>query len=181
MEISKLYIYDKSSKIDRMQAAGRFSGDDDVLTIGIEFGVANLLKVFDMLANNGNQRFDRVVVQTHGGPGRIWFGDESINSRVWEDKFVGFDSIFPHYTRIYFDGCNVAEGGDGTEFLRAAGFVFLRWGGGETFGWTTVGHGIWGHIPIIGGHTLHFGGDSTFKKLRFFRGGETNWQDSHIP
>ena len=181
MESSKLYIYDKSSELDRMQAAGRFNGDDDVLTIGVQFGIGNLVKVFDMLANNGPRTFNSVVVQTHGGPGRVWFGDEPLGAGVLREKFVGFSAMFPRYTRLYFDGCNVAEGAEGTEFLRAAGEVFLTQSGGEAFGWTTVGHAIWGHVPFIGGHTLHFGGDSTLKKMRFFRGGQVNWPDSHIP
>ena len=58
---SKLYIYDKSSEIDREQAAGRFEGDDDVLTIGVSLGVMNLKKVFDQLLGS-NQTFNRAVL-----------------------------------------------------------------------------------------------------------------------
>jgi hypothetical protein len=177
---NKLYIYDKSSDIDRDQAAGRFSGDNDVLTIGVRFGVENLRKVFEQLVNN-NERFNRVVFQTHGSPGRIWFGNESVTANVLKTQFRMFSQLFPHPTRIYFDGCNVAEGGDGTDFLLAAGEVFLRTGGGETFGWTTLGHGTWGWVPFIGGHTLHFGGENTLKRIRFFRGGGPDFPDSWIP
>ena len=187
MSLLKLYIYDKTDWQDRMQAAGRFSGDDDVMTIPIESGLSELKKQFQILAHNGQVFFDRVVMQTHGSPGRVWFGNDGINYKTWESDFTGFDSIFPNFTRLYFDGCNVAEGGDGTEFLRAAGYVFLKRGGGDVFGWTTLGMAVPGHIPIFGGHTLHWsnpfsgGGSSTFKRLRFFRGGETNWTDSYIP
>ena len=178
----KLYIYDKSSEIDRKQADGRFDDDDDdVLKIGVSLGVVNLRKVFEQLSNN-NMRFNRVLFQTHGGPGRIWFGNQSVTAQVLKAQFRDFTSLFPHPTRIYFDGCNVAEGGDGTDFLLAAGEVFLV-GGGETVGWTTLGHGVPGWVPFIGGHTLHFwGGDGdTIKRIRFFANGRPNFTDSWIP
>ena len=114
---SKLYIYDKSSEIDREQAAGRFEGDDDVLTIGVSLGVMNLKKVFDQLLGS-NQTFNRAVIQTHGGPGKIYLGNEFIDSNVWKGTFYGlnYEKLFPKFTRMYFDGCNVAEGGRGTDF-----------------------------------------------------------------
>lgn len=177
---TKLYIYDESSEIDRKQAAGRFDGDDDVLTIGVKFGVGNLRKVFEALSNN-NQTFNRVVFQTHGSPGNIWFGDDPVNATVLKTQFNSFSQLFPHPARIYFDGCNVAEGGRGTDFLLAAGETFLRGGGGDTLGWTTIGHGVWGWVPFIGGHTLHFGGDGTLKRIRFFPGGTPDFPDSLIP
>jgi Domain of unknown function (DUF4347) len=177
---SKLYIYDKSSELDRNQAAGRFSNkfasDKDILTIGVPFGIGNLQKVFEQLAGN-NQTFDRVVFQTHGDPGKIYFGSEAVNADVLKTRFTGYESMFPKYTRMYFDGCNVAEGEAGTNFLLAAGLVFLR-GGGEAFGWKTLGHGVWGWIPFYGGHTIHFG--SNLKKIRFFPGGAPNWAESVV-
>jgi hypothetical protein len=177
---TKLYIYDRSSEIDRDQASGRFSDDGDVFTIGIDHGILNLKKVFEGLVGSG-YKFNHLLFQTHGSPGRIWFGNESVTANVLKSDFVGFTSLFPHPTRIYFDGCNVAEGGDGTNFLLAAGNVFLVAGGGETLGWTTLGHGVWGRIPIIGGHTLHFGGENTLKRVRFFRGGAPDFPDSWLP
>jgi hypothetical protein len=57
---SKLYVYDATSMIDRIQAGGRFEGDDDVLTFGIESGVKELLEVFKRLVSDG-RRFNRVV------------------------------------------------------------------------------------------------------------------------
>ncbi len=177
---TKLYIYDKSDWIDRAQANGRFIDDDDVLTIGIEAGVKTLIKVFENLAAN-ELKFNRVLFQTHGGPGNIWFGDEPVTASVLKTKFASFSKLFPHPTRIYFDGCNVAEGGDGTNFLLAAGEVFLVLGGGETVGWTTLGFGMPGIFSLIGGHTLHFGGSDNLKRIRFFRGGSPDFPDSWIP
>jgi hypothetical protein len=179
---TKLYIYDKSDWIDRTQANGRFIGDDDVLTIGIDEagGVKTLVKVFENLAAN-EFKFNRVLFQTHGGSGRIWFGNEAVTAKVLKTQFASFSKLFPHPTRIYFDGCNVAEGGDGTDFLLAAGEVFLVLGGGETVGWITLGFGMPGLISGIGGHTLHLGGSDKLKRIRFFRGGEPDFPDSWIP
>lgn len=177
---TKLYIYDKSSDIDRSQAAGRFSGDDDVLTLGIDKGIQQLQDALKELVKS-KATFNRVLFQTHGSPGTIWFGNEAFDKKVLRTQFTGFGSLFPHPTRIYFDGCNVASAGPGTDFLLSAGYVFLTSRGGDTFGWTTIGHGLWGHIPLIGGHTLHFGGSNTFKRLRFWAGGEIDFPDSWIP
>jgi hypothetical protein len=178
---SKLYIYDQSSEIDRKQAAGRFKDDDDVLTIGVSLGVKNLMKVFDQLLGS-NQTFNRVVIQTHGGPGKIYFGNEFVDSNVWKGSFYGlnYDKLFPKFTRMYFDGCNVAAGGAGTNFLIAAGYVFLGSGGGDAFGWKNIGLGLPGWLPGIGGHTVHFGGSDNFKRIRFFKGGGINWPDSFV-
>jgi hypothetical protein len=175
---SKLYIYDKSSRIDRWQAAGRFSGDNEVLTIGVSSGVKNLQKVFESLAGN-NQKFNRVVFQTHGSPGAIYFGNESVNAATWKTLFRGYETMFPVYTRMYFDGCNVAEGGFGTDFLIAAGSVFFLL---EVAKRSVGKHGNWPagiHIGLCG-HTIHFGGGSNLKKIRFFRGGQPNWPDSRV-
>jgi hypothetical protein len=176
----KLYIYDKSSEIDRKQASGRFDDDDDVLTIGVQLGLPNLIKVFENLANN-NMTFNRLLFQTHGSPGGIWFGNDFVSKHTLKPVFASFASLFPHPARIYFDGCNVAEGGDGTDFLLAAGETLLALGGGDAFGFTTIGHGVSGWVPFIGGHTLHFGDSSTFKRIRFFPGGEPDFPDSWIP
>ena len=70
--------------------------------------------------------------------------------------------------KIYFDGCNVAEGKDGWDFLAAAGETFLR-SGGITMGWTSLGSGMPGWVPFIGGHTEHFWGDT--KVIQFGPGG----------
>jgi len=177
---TKLYIYDKSSEIDRNQADGRFSDDDDVLTIGVSLGIKNLKRVFEVLADN-KKTFNHVLFQTHGAPGAIYFGNEAVTTGVLRTQFSKFSKLFPHPTRIYFDGCNVAEGGPGTDFLLAAGQVFLVAGGGVTLGWTTLGHGMWGRFPIIGGHTLHFGGSNTLKSMRFLRGGTPDYAHSWLP
>jgi hypothetical protein len=179
---SKLYVYDATSMIDRIQAGGRFEGDDDVLTFGIESGVKELLEVFKRLVSDG-RRFNRVVFQTHGSPGTIYFGDDPIDSNVWKGTFYGFnfENLFPKFTRMYFDGCNVADAEAGTNFLLAVGYVFLSKGGGDAFGWKNLGFGMPGLLPGIGGHTIHFGGSKNTKRIRFYSGGGgPNWPGSFV-
>lgn len=178
-KLQKLYIYDRSSGIDRRQAAGRF-GTNEVLKIGIDKGIAELKSTFDRLAMQ-KQMFDRVLFQTHGGSGRIWFGKDALNKTILKSTFSGYTSLFPLAARIYFDGCNVAEGAEGTDFLIAAGSVFLVNGGGDVLGWVTLGFGMPGFLPFIGGHTLHFGGGNNLKRIRFYPGGSPNFPDSWIP
>jgi hypothetical protein len=166
---TKLYLYDKTSEIDRKQADGRFDDSDDVMTIGV-VSVKMLKIVFDQLVGN-NQRFDRLLVQTHGSPGNVYFGGDPLNATVLGSTFLGmgYEAVFPNYTRIYFDGCNVAAGSAGTQFLTLVGQIFCRRAGGEVFGFNNIGRGFPGWVPFIGGHTLHLGGD--LKKLYFDPGG----------
>jgi len=166
--VDKLYIYDKTSELDVRQAAGRFH-KGEVYTIGAA-SVDEVLQALDGLVAAG-ATFSRVLFQTHGTPGRIWFDSDSVGEYGLKEKFAprNYHALFPGYTRIYFDGCNVAEDDSGTEFFRTAGKIFLKTGGGEVFGYTSVGHGVWGWVPIIGGHTLHLSG--SLKKLYFRTGG----------
>jgi hypothetical protein len=176
----KLYIYDKDSDIDRDQAAGRFDDDMRLLTYPVEGGYGGLIDTMDEILKGGFV-FDRVLFQTHGDPGGIYFRNNFVGKLSFEHHFGKYSALFPHFTRIYFDGCNVAEGGDGTDFLIGVGATLLTQGGGDVMGWTTLGHGVSGWVPFIGGHTLHFGGSDTFKRVRFYPGGEPDFPDSWLP
>jgi hypothetical protein len=164
----KLFIYDTSDDGDD-QADGRFDDMDDVTTVATD-SKEGLIAGLDGLVRAG-ARFDRVLFQTHGGPGNIRFNGLTIWDRTLREKFGGrnYHALFPVPTRIYFDGCNVAGGSLGTEFLEAAGEVFLRSAGGETVGFTTPGYGFSGWVPFVGGHTIHFSGG--LKRIRFGPGG----------
>ncbi len=180
-KLKKLYVYDRSSFLDRMQASGRFD-DNEVVTLAIDKGIDELKDSFDILLEHG-QIFNRALFQTHGKPGGIWFGNEVLTKYVLTSKFNKYAALFPSVTRIYFDGCNVAGGEDGTNFLLAAGNIFLARGGGEAVGWITLGTAMPGFLPFIGGHTIHFGFDNSnnVKRIRFFPGGSPNFPDSWIP
>ncbi len=166
--LQKLYIYDSSTEEDREQADRRFD-DDEVWKVGVPSKEA-LLAELDQLLKKGVM-FNRVLFQTHGASGNIEFNGRTIWDSTLKRDFAGrnYHKLFPFYTRIYFDGCNVAADPFGTQLLDAAGEVFLRLGGGEVFGWTSYGYGITWRIPFIGGHTIHFSGG--VRKVFFGRGG----------
>lgn len=165
----KLYIYDGSTEEDRSQASGRFGPSEGVRSYGVD-GKRSLIFILDRLVQE-KAYFSRLLVQCHGGPGNLKINGSSIWDTTLRDDFSGrgYDALFPLYSRIYFDGCNVAEGSLGTGFLEMVGRVFLRRGGGEAFGWTSAGYGMSGWIPFVGGHTIHFSG--SLKKLHFRPGG----------
>jgi hypothetical protein len=156
-----LYVYDNSDSIDRSQEAGRFSGPIEgrshhTISVG---SVAELQKALDQLVADG-KTFRNGLFQTHGNAGMIFFAKEALDAKRLKSRLRGrgYPALFPGVTRLGFDGCNVAEGGDGTDFLIAAAEIFLRHRGSVAFGYTTLGHGVPGWLPLIGGHTLHFGG-----------------------
>ena len=151
---NKLYIYDNSDKIDRSQADGRFAKSSGLTTLSVG-SVAELHKGLTALLTKG-QTFTRVLFQTHGHSGRILFGDDRVYASDFA-VFAGFPYhlLFPTRTKIYFDGCNVAEGEAGWAFLAAAGKALLRTSGGITMGYTSVGFGMPGWAPFISGHTVH--------------------------
>lgn len=164
MADSKLYIYDSSSEIDRKQAAGRFSGESSVTTLAAS-SVAELHKMLAGLVVKKNT-FNRVVFQTHGNSGAIFFNHEPINANNLRTVFTVYSRLFPNRTKIYFDGCNVAEGKTGWDFLVAAGEAFLKNQGGITMGYTSIGRGLSGWLPFIGGHTVHLGGNLKFIEFK---------------
>jgi hypothetical protein len=165
----KLFIYDTGDANNVDQADGRFSAGYDVTEIATD-SVAGLLNGLDGLVRR-RATFDRLLVQTHGSPGTIYFGNESILPYEWNNRFAGrgYHLLFPTYTRIYFDGCNVGAADIGTRFLTAAGQVFTRIAGGEVFAFTNPGYGFPGWVPFIGGHTIHVG--APLKKVFLLAGG----------
>ncbi len=165
---NKLFIYDVSDEDNEDQALGRFDVDE-VEWVGVST-MKNLLAALDRLVRH-RATFDRVLVQTHGHPGHVDFGNDHIWDITLEREFAArnYHTLFPQYTRFYFDGCNVAEGSLGTEFLEAVGPIFLRMGGGVAQGWTSAGYGYSSWVPFIGGHTIHWSGG--FKSISFAPGG----------
>jgi hypothetical protein len=154
--MAKLYIYDSSSSIDRKQAAGRFSGQTGVHTLAAS-SVADLTSKLDALLAAG-RTFDRVLFQTHGNSGTIFFNGDAIG-KMKMVSFAKYSRLFPKRTKVYFDGCNVAEGRQGWEFLEATGKALLASAGGVSMGYTSMGAGLPGWLPFIGGHTEHLLGD----------------------
>ena len=78
----------------------------------------------------------------------IFFKDDAVHWGDISSIFGGVDyrRIFPSFTRVYFDGCNVAEGNYGWLFLQEIAKA-LCGAGGVVFGWTSKGYALsaWGH------------------------------------
>ncbi|HEX5431365.1 MAG TPA: hypothetical protein VFW83_05330 [Bryobacteraceae bacterium] len=174
----KLYIYDSTSRIDRWQASGRFSKNSGVTTVPAGSAAELQRSLADLVAKG--QTFNKVVFQTHGNSGMIFFNHVPITASDFRSSFAGkgYDRLFPRKTKIYFDGCVVAQGSAGWDFLVAAGETFLRGPGGLTMAYTSVGSGIPGWVPLIGGHTEHFTGN--LRLVEFKAGGaESNRFESN--
>lgn len=154
----KLYVHDNSDEVDRDQADTRFgAGTVDEISVGSEEELH--AELGRRLA--AGKTYDRMLVQTHGYPGILALGKGFITYPGLDTNFAnkGYYKLFPAYTRIYFDGCNVAAGESGPKFLESAGKAFLRLAGGEVFGHNSYGYAMPWWVPFISGHTVHFSGD----------------------
>jgi hypothetical protein len=143
-----LHIFDSSDRRIVQTAGARGVVNKLPIADGNDF-----VSSMDALVASGDT-FDRILFETHGSPGRIYFGGKYISS--------GFlRGCTPrHYTRlttpnarVYFNGCNVAAGSEGWDFLEAAAALFVTPGGGEVFGQTSLGFG-----NPFNGHVVHFWG-----------------------
>ena len=90
------------------------------------------------------------------GPGQISFGGKAVTAAYWR-ACVGRDwyRLVTNNARVYFNGCNVAEGAAGWAFLEAAVAVFMDPGGGEMFGQTSLGF-----ANPFNGHVVHLWGST---------------------
>lgn len=165
----KLYIYDSTSTLDRAQAICRFGKSSDIVTLPV--ASSNQLEAELTKLKRAGLTFDRMLIQTHGNSGMIFFNHQALTATGLRAQFAGkgYDVLFPTYTRIYFDGCNVAEGDSGKNFLATSGSIFLRSGGGEVFAYESLGTAMPSWVPFIAGHTVHF--NAGFVSIQFSPGG----------
>jgi hypothetical protein len=160
MLLGLLQIYDADDEATRDTAGDRGGVTRSVAVTG---GKEGFITAVNQLVAAGTP-YDRVVVETHGGPGFIKFGDDKIYDITLRARFTGnYSRLFPLYTRMYFNGCSVGDGGDllGWGFLETAGKIFLK-GGGRVFAHTSAGYAFPGWLPFIGSHTVHFSGDTRY-------------------
>jgi hypothetical protein len=153
-----LSIYDNSDSLGKWR--GGHTGDD-VMTESV-ISSLELHNLFCHCVNEG-VTFESMLFTTHGAPGAIALSREIVGREEWLNEFYGekFETLFPFpFARIYFDGCNVAEGEAGWQFLEATGLTFLRAWGGAVLGWTSLGFGVPSFVPFIGSHTVHPWGDA---------------------
>jgi hypothetical protein len=167
-----LSINDAASR--QMRLVGREETDDSY-TVNVDMGQARLRGQLLALIDQGLQ-FRNCIFTTHGGEGVIWFGDSWIDTETWYKEFYHrqFHRLFPFSdTKLYFAGCNVAEGPLGWKFLEAASRSLVGHNGGVAIGWTSVGFGSpWS------GHVRHLWGDT--RQVAVLPGGESllfyeNW------
>jgi hypothetical protein len=143
-----LHIFDSSDSRIIQTAEKR----GELWRVGLASGNDLVPALDDLL--KGGARFDRVLFETHGSPGTIYFGNQYVGASWWTSVLNrGYTNLTTANSRIYFNGCNVAEGADGWAFLDAAARCFLTPGGGEVFGQTSLGFG-----NPFNGHVVHLWG-----------------------
>jgi hypothetical protein len=161
-----LHIYDAESISIRATAwARRNSGIGHLLTypVPVVGGIRGLQGALDKLVADG-ETFQRALFETHGGVGHISFDGERIDADVLRSMYRGrgYEKIFPWaLSKIYFNGCAIADGNDGWSFLDTAGSVFLRMAGGVTLAQTGPGRIV---LPwaVMTGHVVHFSADTCY-------------------
>jgi hypothetical protein len=131
-----LHLYDADDAQTRILAGPREADE----SVGVKGGADGLIKVLDKFVSEG-WIFQRAVVSTHGNSGFIALGEDHIDAAVLDKRFSGkrYATLFSYNARIYFVGCNVAEGNKGWKFLETAGTIFLGRYGGTTFAHTGAG------------------------------------------
>ena len=149
-----LHIIDNNDASIRETSAAR---SDSGRVILCSQSVAEVTAALDRFVAE-NRRFDRILFETHGGPGRILFGSESLTGEWMRSNWGGrnYGQLSLGWTRIYFNGCNVAAEERGWQFLEATANLFLN--RGEVFGHTSIGM----VLPIyswLTGHVVHATGD----------------------
>lgn len=154
-----LHIYD-SSDSGIVGTANNRSADKKLAISRID----DLKDSLDNLMREGKV-YDRILFETHGKPGKILFNNQPIDTQYWQLIPGRYKSLVAPYTRIYFNGCNVAEYGTGWKFLEAVVGVFMTTSDGEVFGQTTVGYAL----PFFTSHVFHFFGST---KTLYVKGGK---------
>ncbi|MDJ1467182.1 DUF4347 domain-containing protein [Xanthocytophaga flava] len=128
--------------------------------------LSELQDIFDGLIRRG-VHVSRLLFDTHGNSGKIKLGNQALavcNIESWLAN-RNYETIFNANSRILCNGCNVAEGTDGSAFLQKMGQIYLRTGGGTVRGWTSPGF-----ASFVDGHVMHFWGD--LKTVTIGNGGQ---------
>jgi hypothetical protein len=138
--MSTLYIYnDEDTASDRAAFDRVFAASEFPV---VRWGCRSVGQFVSVLNHHmaQSQRFDHVVIDTHGAPGVISFGPGHVTVSFWLQGaarcHTGLCNPGGH---VYFSGCNVAEGADGWGFLEGAAAFWLKGAGGRVSGWTSVG------------------------------------------
>ena len=166
-----LHIYDAEEWLSRTSEPFRHNSND-MIQIGVRGGKAGLIRVLDTLVTQ-QRTFLRCVFSTHGNSGNIYFDGQPLGVSTLQEfaKKATYSQLFPLTTRMYFNGCNVADGDKGWRFLDAAGNAFLQRMGGVTFGHTSKGFAMHplvlgiATMPFLAGKVVHFWGDTRYSVI----------------
>ena len=129
-------------------------GNEDTYTVKVDGGIDRLFSKLRWMTNEGTT-FQNAVFRTHGCSGAIWFGDDYINAEKWYALFhhCRYERLCPFKdSKLYFAGCNIAEGAEGWRFLEAAARSLRS--GGIAIGWTSLG------VSLASRPSIHFWGDT---------------------
>jgi len=171
----RLWIYDETESILRYMVAANDRPDTYLMPITKKHKTAliTLREWLDILVKDG-VTFGAAVFNSHGRPGTIGLDGSKITAFEWKTFFAGrgYETLFPSAnSKVYFVGCDVADGNDGWEFLEQAGRVFLGGAGGECYGWTSLGFAMPSYLWGVGGHAVHLWGNIRYVEIA--RGGGT--------
>lgn len=141
---SRLYLYDWQDNIERRSGyAAEYCADYSFWTGycvrtnpgSRAFAVSNAKQVPEIIEWAGQQAMSlsHLIFLTHGAPGYVHFpgGGFDLNNISIIQKAC--ENYLIYGGQIEFWGCNVGEGADGAQFLRAVGASALRHGGGTIF------------------------------------------------
>jgi hypothetical protein len=167
MDPPLLHIYDAADRGTRLTAwIRRNSWRSNVYPLPIEDGLAGLMRALDKLSAE-RKTFQHCLFETHGNAGVIFFKGEFLDGqRLTIFGGRGYESIF-HIGAAFTSTAVISPMMIRGNLLDAAGQVFLRIGGGETFASTRFGSLYpWDYLN---GHIYHIASDTCYS--RWFPGG----------
>jgi hypothetical protein len=105
-------------------------------------------------------QIDRLITETHGGPGVLAFGNDQLNvTTLGGFRGQGFEDLFTAGARVFLMGCSIAGEQSGRNFLMEFAKVFLFKGGGRVGASTSTGYSLgvsWASKEY------HFRGDNVY-------------------
>ena len=143
-----LHIYDVTDPVIRWTVERRAEPNK----LGV-ISAQDLENGLDHLLATG-QTFDRILFETHGSPGCLWFQNSPVGPSQLV-KYGRFSRLTTSGARIYFNGCNVGDGAEGWKFLNFAAAALIVPHTGKVVAQTRVGFG-----NFYNGHVVHLASDT---------------------
>jgi len=166
----RLWIYDASISVFQDMVPANKRPDTYILPVEGKLGPDGkaapplMADLFQMLVRD-RVTFQSAIFMFHGKSGTLRMDGDDMGVNEWKWYFAdkGLDRLFPNaMSRLYFPGCDVADGEDGWKFLETAGSILLRGHGGLSYGWTSLGFAVPSWMPWIGDHAVHPWGETRY-------------------